>query len=259
MRVFALSDIHVDYTENMQWLLRLEKFDYQDDILILAGDVTDKLELLQEVFDSLCAKFKEVLFVPGNHELWVLDDDEVNCSVEKFHAVTRLCENQGVRTGLFQAEGVSFVPLLSWYDFSFGEPDRHLRRAWRDFRACQWPSHLEDSAAVCNFFLEKNLPLLNTRDETVISYSHFLPRIDVMPSRIPQERRLVYPVLGSALLGEQLLQLKPDIHVYGHSHVNQSVELDNIRFVNNAFAYPSEERISRKRLHCVFADSGAES
>ena len=80
-----------------------------------------------------------------------------------------------------------------------------------------------------------------------------------MPVKIPQERRLVYPVLGSVGLGDQLRRLKRDIHVYGHSHVNQSIELDNIRFVNNAFAYPGEERISRKRLHCIFAGSGAVS
>ena len=79
-----------------------------------------------------------------------------------------------------------------------------------------------------------------------------------MSSRIPQERRRVYPVLGSSSLGEQLKKLNPDIHIYGHSHVNQSIELDNIRFVNNAFAYPSEERIARKQMHCVF-DTGAAS
>ena len=73
-----------------------------------------------------------------------------------------------------------------------------------------------------------------------------------MPSLIPLNRRQVYPVLGSVNLGEQLKQLQPDIHVYGHSHVNQSIELDNIHFINNAFAYPNEGRIERKQLHCVY-------
>jgi predicted phosphodiesterase len=46
-------------------------------------------------------------------------------------------------------------------------------------------------------------------------------------------------------------QLNPDIHIYGHSHVNRNIEVDDICYVNNAFAYPSEENISRKKLHCV--------
>lgn len=250
MRVFAISDVHVDYPENLQWILQLSQHDYQNDILILAGDVSDSMDLLAQVFASLEGKFKALLFVPGNHELW-LTNQEYDCSLDKFEAIKLLADKCGVHTSLLEFENLSFVPLLSWYDFSFGEPDRHLKRAWRDFRACSWPAHLHDSNEVAEFFHQKNLPLLGTENKTVISYSHFLPRIDVMPDRIPRHRRRVYPVLGSAGLGEQLKQLKPDIHVYGHSHVNQSIELDAIRYVNNAFAYPSESRISRKRLHCV--------
>jgi hypothetical protein len=49
--------------------------DYREDILILAGDITDKLYLFEWCFRDLTVKFKKVLFVPGNHELWVVRDD----------------------------------------------------------------------------------------------------------------------------------------------------------------------------------------
>ena len=68
MRVFAVSDIHVDYAENLVWILSLDRKEYANDILILAGDVTDKMALLEQVLVSLAASFKAVLFVPGNHE-----------------------------------------------------------------------------------------------------------------------------------------------------------------------------------------------
>lgn len=257
MRVFALSDLHADYPENLAWAMNVSDSDYRDDVLILAGDVSDKLELLAQVFASLRKKFKDVLFVPGNHELWV-QHDETDCSLEKFDLISALCDSEGIRHDVYHCGEVSFVPMYSWYDFSFGEPDRHLRRAWRDFKACAWPAHLADSAAINEHFLALNEPVLSTRNDVVISYSHFLPRIDVMSSRIPQERRRVYPVLGSAGLGRQVGKLQPDIHVYGHSHVNQSIELDSIRFVNNAFAYPNEQRIARKALHCVYGDDAGE-
>jgi len=256
MRVFALSDLHADYAENLDWILQISKVDYQHDILVLAGDVSDDLAVLARVFSALRARFAEVQFVPGNHELWV-QNDVVNCSLEKLGLINVLCREEGIGQTVYNSDNLSIVPLYSWYDFSFGEPDRHLRRAWRDFKACVWPSHLEHSADVNNHFLALNEPVLNTRNTTVISFSHFLPRIDVMPSRIPHERRRVYPVLGSVGLGEQVKQLQPDIHIYGHSHVNQSIELDNIRYVNNAFAYPKEERIARKQLHCVLGEQDA--
>lgn len=251
MKVYTVSDIHVDYPENMQWVKQLDKVAYRNDILILAGDVSDKLSSLHSVFDSLRETFLEVLFVPGNHELWINRDD-FSCSLEKFEAVQTLAQECGVKTGVFEYESISFVPLFSWYDFSFGEVDRRLRLAWRDFRSCKWPAELADSAAVSKHFLARNEENLNVSNNMVISFSHFLPRIDVMPVRIPMSKRNIYPVLGSSELGAQLERLKPDIHIYGHSHVNQSIELDGIQFINNAFAYPSETRISRKRLHCVY-------
>ena len=251
MRVFAVSDIHVDYKENLAWILSLDNKEYANDILILAGDVDDKMPLLKQVLVSLAASFKEVLFVPGNHELWVQEDD-FDCSLDKFEAIAELCKSCGVHSDVFNLLGISFVPLFSWYDLSFGEPDRHLRRAWRDFRACSWPEHLPEIQDVTEYFLKLNIPKLNIINKTVISFSHFLPRIDVMPAGIPVERRNVYPVLGSEALGIQVKQLSPTIHVYGHSHVNQDIELDGIRYLNNAFAYPCESQIARKQLKCIY-------
>ena len=43
MRVFAVSDVHVDYAENLAWIPSLDHKEYGNDILILAGDVTYKM------------------------------------------------------------------------------------------------------------------------------------------------------------------------------------------------------------------------
>src|SRR5438309_8459612 len=37
----------------------------------------------------------------------------------------------------------------------------------------------------------------------VITYSHFLPRIDLMPEFIPSAHRIMYPVLGSVQLEDR--------------------------------------------------------
>ena len=251
MRIFTVSDLHVDYPENLKWVLELPSDEFAQDVLILPGDVSDSLELLKSTFEVLKSRFGEVLYVPGNHELWV-DGTEFECSLEKFHAVMALCQASGVETNVFTAGKLSIVPLLSWYDFSFGEPCAYLKRAWRDFKACRWPAQLQTPVQVCEFFLQRNTAVLETVNDKIISFSHFLPRIDVMPSRIPAHRRRVYPVLGSAALDGQVKRLNSNIHIYGHSHVNQSVVIDDIHYINNAYAYPKENRIARKRLHCVF-------
>jgi predicted phosphodiesterase len=250
MRFFALSDIHVDYSENLDWIEAISSDKYRNDVLILAGDATDDLVLLERILSGLRVKFSSVLFVPGNHELWLRKGDE-DCSLEKFSVIKKLCQSLGVETDVAHFGEVSVVPLYSWYDFSFGQPDRHLLRAWRDFRECRWPDFLDGAEAISKHFLAMNTDRLAVSNDIVISFSHFMPRIDLMPERIPEKRKIVYPVLGSESLGKQVSQLNPDIHIYGHSHVNRSIEVDDICYVNNAFAYPSEENISRKKLHCV--------
>lgn len=252
MRIFTISDLHVDYPENLSWALELSRAEYANDVLILPGDVSDDFDLLTRVLKHLQNTFAKVFFVPGNHELWI-DRDHHDCSLEKFEAILALCEQLEIHTQPAVVDRVTVVPMFSWYDFSFGEPDAYLRRAWRDFKACRWPSHLPDNSAISEYFLSLNDKNLGLSGEYVISFSHFLPRIDVMPDRIPEQKRKVYPVLGGDGLGDQVRQLDPDVHVYGHSHVNRDVVVEGVRYVNNAFAYPSEQRIARKALHCVYA------
>lgn len=249
MRVFALSDVHADYDANLRWLADLSTQDFQDDVLILAGDVSDSLEILETTFRELAKRFGTVTYVPGNHDLWVRGESAGN-SLDKFEAVQALAAECGIETTPVHLGALSIVPLLSWYDFSFGEPSRELTARWADFRACRWPESF-DASAVTSWFLERNEDALDTENETVISFSHFLPRIDVMPSHIPPERRMLYPVLGSTRIEDQIRVLQPDIHVYGHSHVNRRVTLDGIDYVNNALGYPQETRIAARELVCI--------
>ena len=173
MRVFAVSDINVDYKEKLGWTLSLDNKEYGNDILILAGDVTDKMPLLEQVLVSLTLSFKAVLFMPGNQELWVQEDD-FDCSLDKFEATAELCTSCSVHSDVFELPDISFAPFFSWYDLSFSEPDRHLRREWRDFRACSWPEYLPESQDVPEYFLKLNIHKLGFINKTVISSSHFL-------------------------------------------------------------------------------------
>ena len=69
-----------------------------------------------------------------------------------------------------------------------------------------------------------------------------------MPSLIPSGKRKLYPVLGSSHLERGIRFLGSDIHPNGHSHVNRDVVIGRVRYINNAFAYPSETHLAAKRL-----------
>jgi predicted phosphodiesterase len=265
MKVYVTSDLHIDYPQNGHWLERqLGGADYRKDVLIVAGDISDDLSALQQALTRMRECFAELCFVPGNHELW-LQPDEPFGSLAKFERILALCKALGVHTQPLDLPQLAIVPLFSWYDLSFGEPDRHLLRGWRDFHHCRWEGQFDSPRDVSRNFLSLNKQVVaryqagaagaaarSGARRPVISFSHFLPRIDVMPRGIPRRRQVVYPVLGSSGLDEQLRRFMPDLHVYGHSHVNRSVRIEGIHYVNNALAYPRESHIATRELLCVF-------
>lgn len=250
MRIFALSDLHIDYDENARWVANLSVAEYQDDVLILAGDMTDVRRLLDWGLTTLVKRFYKVLFVPGNHDLWVARENHEQNSLQKFDDICEIVESSGASMQAFCERDVSIIPVLGWYDYSFGEPSEELKSIWMDYRACRWPSGFteKDVAAYFEAFNNKQVSPVAGK---VITYSHFLPRIDLMPGFIPAAKKLLYPVMGSAQMDLQLRRFNPGIHVYGHSHVNRQMKIDGVLYINNAFGYPGETRIASKRLMCI--------
>jgi len=250
MRIFALSDVHIDFRANAAWVADISTADYRNDVLILAGDLTDELRLMEWCLGLLVTRFRKVLFVPGNHDLWVLRDSHSKTSLEKFLTVSSLVAFCGASMQIFNENRLMIVPLLGWYDYSFGEPSEELKSIWMDYHACRWPNGFTEKDAA-EYFAKRNSEQADKESDTVITFSHFLPRIDIMPDFIPDAMKLLYPVLGSTQLERQLRLYSPSIHVYGHSHINQNIEISGVCYINNAFGYPNETRMTAKRLVCI--------
>ena len=250
MRVFACSDIHVDFEYNLRWVNSLSGSDFKDDILILGGDVTDDILLFQKVLEDLRKRFFHLLYIPGNHDLWVRNGTVIN-SFDKLRQIRIIANNAGVSMEPLHFAFLSIVPLWGWYDYSFGQPSRETLDTWMDYRVCKWPESY-DAKRITHYFIDMNESYLEIENEFIISFSHFVPRIDLLPVYIPPYKRKLYPVLGSSLLERQIRKLRSNIHVYGHSHLNRQIFKDNTLYINNAFGYPYETHITAKELKCIF-------
>jgi Icc-related predicted phosphoesterase len=251
MRIHCVSDLHVDFDVNSQWVDGLSSADYTDDVLIVAGDISDSLRSLERTLASLVAKFETVLFIPGNHELWVIRQRETDTSFAKFDQVNQVALEAGALTS-FTTPEVSIVPLWGWYDYSFGALTPSLYQEWSDFQACRWPPGI-DAGDVASRLDQLNDTEAPMHSAMLISFSHFVPRIDIMPGYIPEHQQRLYPVLGTVRLEHRIRQLGSQIHVYGHSHVNRTIAIDGVTYINNAFGYPHEATISAKELLCIHA------
>jgi len=285
-RLWAMSDVHTDTKENLDFISRLDPLAFRSDGLIVAGDVSDDMSIVRLTLRSLRSKFARVFFVPGNHELWVGRRRSDGCadSLQKLAALEQLCAEEGVdahpsrlvvSSGRAGAQvNLWVIPLLSWHSPDF-DTEAEIDARWTgipaadqvcgDYFQCKWPPPLKQQdgsvsgrldsmnderlseAPLAGDDREKLAALFEsgTRDpgDIVVSFSHFLPRIELTP----EKRYLYFPCLnkfvGSLALGARVSRLHPDIHVFGHTHFGWDQELDGVRYLSPPVGYPRERSV----------------
>ena len=250
MRLFATSDLHTDYKDNFRWLAGISDRDYRNDALIVAGDISDRLPIIRETLELLRGKFRHLLFTPGNHELWVRGAEYD--SIEKLQRVLELCADLEVRTSPMRFADFWVVPLFSWYDGVVdSKHERTARQAWADFHFCSWPA---DIGPLSDYFLRLNEPHLHTYDAPVVTFSHFLPRADLLPP--PEYLRIGW--LGSvsvcAALDNQIRKLESRVHICGHTHTRVDKVIDGIHYIQNAVRYPKERTATSVPIRLIHTD-----
>ena len=280
-RVFAVSDLHTDYAANLRWATgfgdhRADALIVAGDVSSRLSTFAATLAALTTSFGAVFfVPGNHDLWVRR-------DGTEGADSLEKLRRLHEVCDALGVLTTpqrLTMAAGAPLcvLPLLSWYHTSFDtEPAvkalrlPSARAVVSDFRACKWPAPHANGAeslavlfdALCDTLPGERAaaqaegragltPLASYADargggggddDPVLSFSHFVPRIEL----IPEKRFLTFPPLmeavGSVPLGRRLDMLRPDLHVFGHTHFGWDSRVDGVRYVQAALATPAERR-----------------
>ncbi|CAK9027956.1 Calpain catalytic domain-containing protein [Durusdinium trenchii] len=111
LRIFLISDLHVDYKQNKEWMYRcLQSLSHESsdgrrffDCLLLPGDLCTSEDLFEEVMKTLKARFHKVFFCFGdyalqrNHEAWIRGEKKGNTpakdSFEKLERIHEICKD----------------------------------------------------------------------------------------------------------------------------------------------------------------------
>ncbi|MCE2492167.1 MAG: metallophosphoesterase [Alphaproteobacteria bacterium] len=125
MRLWALSDLHLSHRTNWEALDSIPAC--PDDWLILAGDVCEGACLLDRCFRKLTGRFRQIVWTPGNHELWTLPSASDGLrGVALYRHLIEIARSHGVLTPedpypVFphSAGPVVIAPLFLLYDYSF--------------------------------------------------------------------------------------------------------------------------------------------
>lgn len=263
MKLYAISDLHLNYEENRQALLELPS--YQDDWLIVAGDVGDSFEHFELAWQQLAPRFAQLLWVPGNHDLWTLDDlPETPRGEARYRELVEICRRYNVLTPedpyvVWPGAGPPHVlaPLFLLYDYSFRPDDvpagKELVWALRHDVFCLDERFLASDpyrtkqdwcAARCEL-TERRLDEIPAEYKTVL-INHFpLLREHARLPAIP--RFAIW--CGTRRTEDWHRRYRASAVVYGHLHIRKSRRLDGVRFEEVSLGYPRHWRPRRGMAH----------
>ncbi len=251
MRIFGISDLHVDFAPNLEQVASLPVGPHRADTLVVAGDICHRLDRAEEALGLLADRFEQVFLVPGNHDLWVKSGEpapeaaEPESSLDRLEALRRLAGRLGIRMKPGPAGPDWWVlPLHGWYEPGFGAegaPEVDMSRHWSDPNRCRWPPEQSTDEARCAWFEQLNRPALRTPPgRRVLSFSHFVPRPELIPPLEGLRFKELPRVSGTLRLDRQLRAAGSRLHLFGHTHIAWDAVIDGVRYVQRPLAYPHE-------------------
>ncbi|MFF6778814.1 metallophosphoesterase family protein [Streptomyces sp. NPDC012637] len=255
-RLLAISDLHVAYRQNRAIVESLRPTT-DDDWLLVAGDVGELSEDIEWALSLLSERFAQVVWTPGNHELWTPKEDPVRLrGQERYEHLVALCRRLGVLTPedpypVWHGAGgpVTVAPLFVLYDYSFRVPgvttkEESLARAEENGIVCTdefflHPDPYPSREAWCEArvaLTEKRLEDCDPELPTVLVNHYPLVR---EPTRI-----LRYPDFaqwcGTERTADWHLRFRARTVVYGHLHIPRTTWHDGVRFEEVSVGYPRE-------------------
>ncbi|MFD0775356.1 metallophosphoesterase family protein [Streptomonospora algeriensis] len=252
--LLAISDLHVSHSGNREVLEGLRPCT-GDDWLIVAGDVAELPSDVEWALGLLRERFAEVVWVPGNHELWTTPRDPRQLrGVQRYERLVDICRGLGVHTPedpypVWRGTGgpVTVVPLFTLYDYTFRPPGTSTKE--------EGLAYAHSTGVVCTDEFMLHPDPYPTREEWCrarLDYSERrLSEISgptVLVNHYPLVREptdvLYYPEFaqwcGSVHTAGWHTKYDAAAVVYGHLHIPRITHHDGVRFQEVSVGYPRE-------------------
>lgn len=255
MKLFAISDLHVANPTNRAFVEAIEP--HPNDWLIIAGDVGEEVAELTFVLDTLGPRFAQLVWVPGNHELWTIGSEGRGAErgEAKYHRLVEACRARGVLTpedpyATWPGDGPPLViaPLFLLYDYTFSpepmtpraavawateartvcadeellHPDPHAsRQAWCAARVEATARRLDALPGDASTILVNHFPLRRAHARLP-----FIPRFSIW--------------CGTTKTEDWHLRYRARAVVYGHLHIPRTHVDDGVPFEEVSLGYPRQ-------------------
>ncbi|MER0449182.1 metallophosphoesterase [Streptomyces sp. Edi4] len=257
-QLLAISDLHIGYAENRALVEKLAPGS-DDDWLLVAGDVAEKVPDIHWALSTLASRFRKVVWAPGNHELWTHPKDDITLrGTARYAHLVQMCRDLGVLTPedpypVWDGPGgpVAVAPLFLLYDYSFLPAGRTTKAEGLEYAygtgvVCNdeyllHPDPYPSREAWCRARVEETERRLKALPDD-------LPT--VLVNHYPLHRHptdvLWYPEFamwcGTRLTDDWHRRFRVAAMVYGHLHIPRTTWHEGVRFEEVSLGYPREWR-----------------
>ena len=233
MKILIASDLHFEYYIRDKWKKFVDKMP-EADVLVCPGDLATS-SFITLALVVLLKKYKDVVFVAGNHEFYGSSIDAVKAEIRSLEAdVLDWGDGKGLGRLHFLDNDTCtignhrFIGSTMWFPYDRGLLESHGRKL-DDF------SKIEDAKKTIYEENEKGVAFL--RKEVLhgdIVVTHHLPSyLSVHPAYAG------HPSNGFFVCDmENLIEgVAPKVWIHGHTHTSCDYEIGKTRVVCNPFGY----------------------
>jgi predicted phosphohydrolase len=217
LRIQYCSDLHLEFEENRRYIAS-NQLRVNGDILILAGDIVPLHdEFLNNPFFAYISKsYRQVFWVPGNHEYYYRNISDFNISFNlKLHENINIVNNIEV-----QYEDIQFIFSTLWSEIS-EKNEKYIEQCVSDFE-CITKNDRKFKVSDFNKLHYESLDFLKqstarTKNKVVIVTHHVPSYFCNMPVHNNSPIKEAF----SIDLTDYIEKSNANFWIYGHSHFNQ--------------------------------------
>jgi Icc-related predicted phosphoesterase len=249
MKIQYISDLHLEFQLNASFL-NINKLIPKADILVMAGDITLFYKNLDKefYFDYLSKNFKEVYWLPGNHEYY-------NSDIIRYHKFQQKAIRENihlVNNEVISNEGINLIFTTLWSSIS-GNNELYIKSHVSDFSLISYdgedfrPNHFNKLYADSKNFLESELSKRQNEKNVIIT--HHVPTFINYPEEF---KRSPLNEAFAVELSELIDKYSPEAWIYGHTHVNTpEFKIGKTRLLTNQLGYVEMEEHKTFRRDAV--------
>ena len=224
-----VSDLHVDH--HADGGIALVASLAEADALVIAGDLTES-DTLFPALELCCARYADVIFVPGNHEFYFssLEDLPRRLACLRVRLANRGQRLHVLINRVLELGGLRFVGTTLWVRRVVGIERLHSQM--NDFRYIKGADpQVYEANEKAVAFLEGNV-----RSGDVV-ITHHAPSADSISTRYAgNPLNPMYVCDMESLMADR----DPDLWIHGHMHHSVDYFVSNTRVISNPFGYVGE-------------------